>query len=148
MLSLFAGRLDRKSYIVGNGLALGILFAAVLIFVIPIAILDLLINGANSSQIFKVLYLIVVVPAVMWYFFFMILMVRRLHDLGYPGLLVVILFTLSEGAGRVLDIWILHLAGLILIALLCALPGQKSRNNFGNKPPKRFKIAMLIPNLN
>jgi uncharacterized membrane protein YhaH (DUF805 family) len=148
MLSLFAGRLDRKSYIVGNGLALGALIFAVLIVVVPVAILDLVINGPNSSQVFKVLYSIALIPAVMWYFFFMILMVRRLHDLGYPGLLIVILFTASEGAGRLLDIWILHLAGLVLIALLCTLPGQKSRNNFGNKPPKRFKMAMLIPNLN
>ena len=69
MLSLFAGRLDRKSYIIGNGLALGVLLAAMLIIWLPVAILDLVINGSNSSNVFNVLYGIVIIPGAMWYFF-------------------------------------------------------------------------------
>lgn len=147
MLDLFAGRLDRKSYIIGNAVALGVLFVAVLIIVIPTAILDLLINSNRDSSLFDVLYMILLVPGAAWYFFFMILMVRRLHDLGYPGLLAVIAFTFIELAGRLLDLWILNLFGILFIALLCIVPGQKSRNQFGNKPTRQFHLTVLKPNV-
>jgi uncharacterized membrane protein YhaH (DUF805 family) len=147
MLDLFAGRLDRKSYFIGNGLALAMLLGAVLIIVVPIAILDLLINNNRQSDVFSAFYLLAVIPGGMWYFFFMILMVRRLHDLGYPGLIAVILFTLIEAFGRIMDLWILNLLGILFIGLLCVLPGQRIRNKFGNKPPRRFQLAVLKPNV-
>lgn len=144
MLPAFNGRITRTTFVFGNAIGLGVLAFIALIYIVPLAILDIVINGSNPSPVFPVLYSLFIIPALFYFFFFAVLFVRRMHDIGYPGMLILWSFIFVEAAARLLDIWPLNILGLLIILGLCALPGQKVRNNFGPKPHKKFALKDLV----
>lgn len=137
MLPAMNGRINRRTYIIGNLLALGVLGAACAIIVLPIAILDIALNSRTADEILGVLYYAVIFPALLYYFYFAVLMVKRAHDFGWPGLLLFFGFTAAELLARALDLYWLNIAALLIIAFFCLRPGTKVRNNFGPVPRKR-----------
>lgn len=139
MLPAFKGRINRKTFLAGNIVGIALLGFAALIYIVPLALIDIVVNGQNVSPIFKALYALFLIPGIFYFFYFSVLFVKRMHDIGYPGLLILWLFIIGELVSRVADIWALNLVGLVLILGLCALPGQKRRNNFGPKPQKKFR---------
>lgn len=144
MLPAYRGRINRKTFLAGNVVGLSALGFAALIYIVPLALADIIINGSHNSSIFKLLYMLFVIPAVFYFFYFSVLFVKRLHDIGFPGMLILWLFIGSEIGARLLNLWELNLLGILIVLALCALPGQKSRNNFGPKPSKKFRSADLV----
>lgn len=145
MLPAFKGRINRKSFVLGNALGLATLGFVALIYIVPVAVVDILVSGSGgSSPVFKALYALFIIPALFYFFFAAVLFVRRMHDIGYPGLLVLWTFIISEVVARVADIWVLNILGLVIVLGVCALPGQKTHNNFGPKPHKKFRINDVI----
>lgn len=147
MLPAYRGRINRKSFVAGNVLGIGLLGFAALIYIVPIAIIDILITSVANftavEPVFKVLYSLFLIPAVFYFFYFSVLFVKRIHDIGYPGILLLWLLIGSEVAARVLDISLLNLLGVAIVALAVVVPGQKIRNKFGAKPTKRFNLKEL-----
>lgn len=144
MLPAFNGRLTRTGFVIGNAIGIAILGFIAFIYIVPLAILDIVINGSNGSEVFKILYMLYGIPALFYFFYFCVLFVRRMHDIGYPGMLILWIFIGLEGVARVADIWLLNLAGIVIVLGLCALPGQKTKNTFGPKPHKKFAIKDLL----
>lgn len=147
MLPAYDGRINRKTFLLGNIVGLALLGFAALIYIVPLAIADIVINSAGNSGgsiIFKFLYGLFVIPAIFYFFYFTVLFVKRMHDIGYPGLAILWGFIGLELAARLFDIWILNIVGLLIVLGVCALPGQKVRNNFGPKPHKKFSLDNLV----
>lgn len=145
MLPAFKGRINRKTFLLGNAIGLAILGFIALIYIVPVAIVDIIVSGSGSSSpIFKVLYFLFIVPALLYGFFAAVLFVKRMHDIGYPGMLLLWTFIILQVLARAVDIWELNVLGLLIIMLVCFFPGQKRRNNFGPKPQKKFKLDDLV----
>lgn len=145
MLPAFKGRINRKTFVLGNAIGLALLGGVALIYIVPVAIIDIIISGeGGSSPVFKVLYSLFIIPALFYFFFAAVLFVKRMHDIGYPGMLLLWTFIIMEGVSRVIDLWELNVLGLIIILGVCGLPGQKDRNVFGPKPHKNFKLHNLV----
>lgn len=145
MLPAFKGRINRKTFVLGNGIGLALLAAVALIYIVPVAIIDIVISGSGgSSPIFKALYSLFIIPSLFYFFFAAVLFVKRMHDIGYPGMLLLWGFILIEILARVVDIWELNILGIVIILGVCALPGQKDRNYFGPKPHKNFRLHDLV----
>lgn len=140
MLPAYKGRINRKTFVLGNIVGLSVLGFAGLIYIVPLALIDIVVNGSNVSSVFKVLYAIFIIPAIFYFFFFSVLFVKRMHDIGFPGLLILWIFIIGEGVARVADIWELNILGFLLLLAVCFLPGRKKRNNFGPRPGKKFKM--------
>ncbi len=141
MLPAFKGRINRKTFVLGNALGLAVLGFVALIYILPIAVIDIVVSGSGgSSPVFKVLYGLFIIPSLFFFFFAAVLFVRRMHDIGYPGMLLLWTFVILQLASRIADIWLLNIIGLIILLGVCALPGQKKRNNFGPPPAKKFKV--------
>lgn len=143
MLESLSGRINRKTFIFGNLVAAGVLLFFVLIIVLPLAILDLAINNKTFDEIVGVLYLAVIFPLLLYYFYFVVLMVKRVHDIGLPGLLLVIAFTAALLLGRINSLWFLNLISIGLFLFLCIKPGASERNNFGPVPRRPFRLNHL-----
>lgn len=144
MLPAYHGRINRKTFVFGNIVGLAILGFAALIYIVPVAIIDIVINGSNPSSIFKLLYYVFLIPAIFYFFFFTVLFVKRMHDIGYPGILILWIFIFAQIVSQLLGIWQLSVLSFVILLGVCALPGQKIRNNFGPKPSKKFKINDLV----
>ena len=140
MLPAFEGRINRKTFAVGNLIGLAILGFAALIYIVPLAIADIVINGSHVSLLFKLLYGLFVIPAVFYLFFAAVLFVKRMHDIGYPGLLLLFALVAVQVFSRLSDLWQLNIISFVIILGVCALPGQKNRNDHGPKPGKKFKL--------
>lgn len=144
MLPAYNGRINRKTFVIGNAVGLGLLGFAALIYILPLAIADIVINGSSGSTLFKFLYGLFVIPAIFYFFYFTVLFVKRLHDFGLPGMLILWTFIISQAGARVLHFPIITLLGIVVVLGLCVVPGQKARNNFGPKPHKKFRLNDLI----
>ena len=148
LLDAFHGRINRKTFIIGNLVGLGVLGFAALLFFVPVALIDLVINSARDSDlgagVFKIIYSLFIIPVIFWFFFFSVLFVKRMHDIGYPGMLILAAFIIVEILGRLLDIAVFNLVGILLMFGVALLPGQKGRNNFGAQPTKKFYLKNII----
>lgn len=147
MLPAYKGRINRKTFIFGNLIGAGVLGFVALIYIVPLALIDIVINslsGNDISGIFKVLYSLFLIPAVFYAFYFSVLFVKRLHDIGYPGMLILWSFIFLLAFARLTDISIFNLGALLILAGVTLLPGQKARNPFGQKPHNKFKLADVI----
>jgi len=138
MLGALHGRIDRKTFIIGNLVAFGAFLAAAALIMIPLAIVSLVLNSRAFDEVMGVLVLVIAFPAIFYYLYFCMLMVKRAHDIGWPGLLLVLGFTLAVVFGRVLDLY-----QLIILLFFALKPGMKARNNFGPVPRKKFKMDNL-----
>lgn len=143
MLNAFEGRINRRTFLVGNGLALGVLIALVAGIIIPVAILDIAFGDRPGGQIISLFYVLAAIPAIMYFFYFCVMMVRRLHDLGYPGLVPTTVFVLIFIVGRLLDFNILNFLLVIFFIFLCAKAGQPEKNQFGPKPRRKVSRNRL-----
>ena len=144
MLPAYHGRINRKTFLLGNIVGLSLLGFAALIYIIPLAIADIVINGSNGSVLFKFLYGLFVIPAIFYFFYFTVLFVKRMHDIGYPGMLMLWAFFILEFIAFFFGFRELNLVVFIIIAGVCFMPGKKVRNNFGPKPHKKFKLQDLV----
>ncbi len=145
MLPAFKGRINRKTFLLGNAIGLGLLGVVALIYVVPVAICDIIISGSGGSNpVFKVLYALFIIPTLFYLFFAAVLFVKRMHDIGYPGLLLLWGFIILEVLAHLADVRLLNILGFVIILGVCSLPGQKDRNSFGPKPHKKFKIHDLV----
>ena len=144
MLPAYKGRINRKTFVLGNLIGLAALGFAALIYIVPLALIDIVVNGSEGSVVFRALYGLFVVPAIFYFFYFSVLFVRRLHDVGMPGMLLFWSFILLMGCARLLDIWILNVVALAILAAVVLLPGQKRSNAFGAKPGPKFRLASLV----
>lgn len=146
MLPAFKGRINRKTFVIGNLIGLGVLGFIGMIYILPIAIIDLVVNSlakANASGFFKILYGFFIIPVIFWFFYFSVLFVKRMHDIGYPGLLILWGFIIVEVIGHLMTLPILNALGFLVLIGVALLPGQKVRNPHGPKPGKKFKLADL-----
>ncbi len=145
MLPAYKGRINRKTFVLGNAIGLGVLGFVALIYIVPVAIIDILVSGAGgSSTVFKVLYSLFAIPALFFFFYASVLFVKRMHDIGYPGLLLLWSFIILEVVSHLINLWFLNIIVFFVLAAVCALPGQKERNTFGPKPNKKFKLESLV----
>lgn len=144
MAVLLDGRINRLTFMIGSGIGLAIMILIITIFIVPVALIDIVVNGSHVSVAFKPLYYIVfLVPGFIYFIYFCILAIKRAHDCGYPGVPILLVFTIAEVIGRLADLWILNFVSLLLLGLLFIIPGQKTRNNFGARPPTRFRMSSL-----
>ncbi len=146
MLNALSGRLNRRTYIVGNVIAIGALIFVCALIMIPLAILSLVLHSKLFDEGVSLLVKILILPLMLWLFYFVVLMVRRLHDINLPGLLVVVVFFGLMAIGRVMDIWLLNLLGMLIVLTICLIPGKKHRNQFGPHPRKRVNFDDLKVN--
>lgn len=146
MLPAYKGRINRKTFILGNAIGLGALSFAALLYIVPVAIFDIMISAFTengAAPLFKVLYSLFLIPCIFYFFFFTVLFVKRLHDIGYPGMLILWVFIGIQVGSQLFGLWQLHLISLAILLAICALPGQKGRNNFGPKPSKKFRLQHI-----
>lgn len=145
MLPAFRGRINRKTFILGNMVGVAVMGFIALIYIVPIAVIDIIVRGSdNAPWLFKGLYSLYLIPGIFFLFFFAVLFVKRMHDIGYPGMLILWTFIIIEALARVADIWLLNILGVVVLLAVCALPGQKSTNSFGPRPGKRFRLQQLV----
>lgn len=145
MLPAFKGRINRKTFVLGNAVGLAVLGFIALIYIGPIAVIDILVSGSGgSASIFKVFYAFYAIPVLFYAFYGAVLFVKRMHDIGYPGMLLLWVFLLLQVVSRLADIWILNIIGLVIVLGVCALPGQKKHNSFGPTPHKKFRLRDLV----
>lgn len=142
MMPLLEGRIDRKTFVLGIAVGLGVLLAVIIIFIIPIGLIDIIVNQSNRVS-FKPIYFIFVVPAVVYIFYFSVMAIKRAHDFGWPGVPLLFLIGVSEVISQFTGWWLPHLLVLLMLLALCVLPSQKERNKFGPRPHKRFRFANL-----
>ncbi len=70
MLPAFKGRINRKTFVLGNAVGLGLLGFAALIYILPIAVIDILVSKpGGSSPVFKTLYFLFAIPVLFYLFF-------------------------------------------------------------------------------
>lgn len=112
--NLFRGRITRKHYILG-------LLLLALVAVIPLLILF---GGDEGLRVFA--YIILAVRL----FFGFSLHIRRLHDIGKSGWMV--LLTL------------IPIVNLILIAVLLFSKGKDETNQYGNRPPLNANLFDVL----
>jgi len=143
MFPALQGRIDRKTFIIGNLIAFGAFLMAAALIMIPLAIVSIVANSGTLDEIIGFLVFLVAIPGIFYYLYFCILMIKRAHDIGWPGLLLVSGFTLAVIFGRILDIYQLNFLAILILLFFCIKPGMKSRNNFGPVPRKKFKIGNL-----
>lgn len=146
MLNALSGRVNRRTYVIGNIIALGVLFLLCALIMIPLAILSLVLHNKLFDEGVSVIVKILILPILLWLFYFVILMIRRLHDINFPGLIIVVAFFAFMGFGRLMDLWLLNLAGVFVILAICLIPGKKHRNQFGPHPRKRVNFEDLKVN--
>lgn len=145
MLNAFHGRINRKTFIFGNLIGLGALGFVAFILLVPPAFIDIILNNSVSHLIYKTFFYFLLLPGLVYFFYFSVLFVKRVHDIGYPGMVWLGSFVLSEILAKLTDISMFNLIGALIIAAICVLPGQKIRNEFGGKPHKVFKLTNVIP---
>ncbi len=142
MMPLLEGRIDRKTFIMGSAVGLGILLAVIIMFIIPIGLIDIVVNQSHSVN-FRPVYFIFAIPAIVYAFYFGVLAIKRAHDIGLPGVPLLIIVGIAEFISRLTGWWIPHLLALLLLLLLVIYPSHKGSNKFGPRPHKRFRIANL-----
>ena len=143
MLSALHGRINRRTFVIGNAIGLAVLVFFTALIVLPLAIIELALNSDRVDTILNPLYYLVAFPALLYYFFFVTLMVKRAHDVGWPGFFIATGFTVAVALGQVFELFPLNLLALLTILFFALKPGQKSRNNFGPVPRKAFKLEQL-----
>ena len=143
MLKAFQGRINRRTYIVGNLMAIGFLAVAVFLIVIPIALLQLLLDGRTGSSFLPLFYVLAAIPAILYYLYVIVLLIRRTHDIGFPGIILAACFTGLLIFGRLFDLNILNILGALVIIALAIIPGQPKKNSFGPKPRKKLSKNKL-----
>ena len=143
MLKAFKGRINRRTYIVGNLMAVGFLAVAVFLIVIPIALLQLLLDGRTGSDLLPLFYVLSAIPAILYYLYAIVLLIRRTHDIGFPGIILAACFTGLLVFGRLFDLNILNVLGILIILTLAVVPGQSKKNSFGPKPRKKLSKNKL-----
>lgn len=129
----------------GNLIGLGALGFVAFILLVPSAFIDIILNNNVSHLIYKTFFYFLLLPGLAYFFYFSVLFVKRVHDIGYPGMIWLGSFVLSEVLGKLTDISLFNLIGALIIVAVCVLPGQKIRNQFGGKPHKKFAVASVIP---
>lgn len=140
---MLKGRINRRTFLAGNLIALAILIMVCLLIVLPTAILDLVINSKASDVIFQVLYYSVALPGVIYLVYICIMMIRRAHDFNMPGLLMVTGFVLLLVLGKMTGVNMFNLFAVIMFIALMSVPGSKNRNSFGLPPRKKLRLADL-----
>ncbi len=143
MFSALNGRIDRKTFIIGNLIAFGAFLVAVALIMIPLAIISLAFNSRTLDEVIGILMFAVAFPAIFYYLYFCILMIKRSHDIGWPGLLLVVGFTVAVIAGQMTSLYYFNFLAVLIFAFFALKPGMKSRNNFGPSPRKKFKMSNL-----
>ena len=144
LLDAFRGRINRKTFILGNLIGLAVLGFAALIYIVPVAIVDIVVKGSEIPFIFKFLYALFLIPILFYLFYFSVLFVRRMHDIGYPGMLILWITIGLQVIWRLMDVWGLNILGLIIVLLITLIPGKKDRNSFGPRPGKKFKLENIV----
>lgn len=142
-MPLLEGRIDRKTFIIGSGVGLGFLLGVIIVFIVPIALIDIVINLSNDINFRPVYYIILIPAAVIYAFYFSVLAIKRAHDFGFPGIPLLGLVGILEVTSRLSGQWLPHLLVLMLLVVLIVLPGHKGSNKFGPSPHKRFRFANL-----
>lgn len=137
------GRINRKTFIYGNLIALAILIFVTMLVMIPVAILELVMNNKTADSVLNSAFYLLALPVIIYIFYICVLMVKRAHDLGWPGLLISIGFVLSLVLAKVLDINYFNMVAVLVIVGLAIMPGAKKRNNFGPTPRKKFSFEAL-----
>jgi uncharacterized membrane protein YhaH (DUF805 family) len=140
MLPALNGRINRKTYIIANLIALALLGVACAVIVVPVAILDIAANGTRISDVLSIFYYAVILPVFLYAFYFSVLMVKRAHDFNSPGILWVAAFFALQIISRYFDLFTVNLISLGILAFFCIKAGSKTRNNFGPSPREQFRL--------
>lgn len=143
MFNALQGRIDRKTFIAGNALAFGAFLLAAALIMVPLAIVSLVLNSKTYDEIMGVLVLTIAFPGLFYYLYFCMLMIKRAHDVGWPGLLLVIGFTVGIVVGQLTPLYQFNFLAALIFLFFCLKPGMKSRNNFGPAPRKKFRLENL-----
>lgn len=121
--SPFSGRLNRKSYAIGEFI---VLVTSVLLFV-TLVLLGKAILGDNSAGLLIPSLLVAYLAAFLAH---LSLNLRRLHDLGWHGSLAVCVVVPGVNA--------------ILLLCLLLLRGEEKPNKHGGVPAKRVQLRQVI----
>lgn len=144
MLPALNGRINRKTYVIANLVALAVLGAACAVIVVPVAILDIAANGSRISDVLSIFYYAVILPVFLYAFYFSVLLVKRAHDFNSPGLLWVMGLFASQIIARLFDLYIFNLLCILIVLLFCLKSGTKARNNYGQKPREKFRLKDIL----
>lgn len=119
------GRINRKTFIYGNLIALAILIFVTMLVMIPVAILELVFNSKTVDSVLNTAFYLLALPVVIYIFYICVLMVKRAHDIGWPGLLISIGFVLSLVLAKALDINYFNMLAVLILVGLALVPGAK-----------------------
>lgn len=137
------GRINRKTFIIGNMFGLFVLGVISFLVIVPLALIDIVIKNKEADSIINSLYYIVAFPALLYLVYLSVLMIKRAHDIGLPGLLIVIGFFTAIVVSKLTGVHYFNLFSLLILFALALIPGNKTRNNFGPTPRKKFKLTEL-----
>jgi uncharacterized membrane protein YhaH (DUF805 family) len=137
------GRINRKTFIIGNLVALAILGVICFIVVVPVALLEIVIKNNIVDHIFNTLFYILAFPALLYLYYVSVLMIKRAHDIGLPGLLIALGVITCIIVAKLADLHYFNLLAILIVFGLALAPGARGRNNFGPMPRKKFRPSEL-----
>lgn len=140
-MNFFKGRIDRKTFMLGMAIVGGLTVVIALALLFPIAVIGLVVPLISSSPILE--KIILLIPASFFAIAGFSLFIKRAHDLGSDG---AIWFGALVGAVviRVMaDNAIANLLPILVIVLLCALPGNEGSNRYGRQPSKKLRVKAI-----
>ncbi|MCK5286005.1 MAG: DUF805 domain-containing protein [Candidatus Pacebacteria bacterium] len=119
--NLFKGRINRMQYLFRS---IGVFISfVVFIFIIRFVVSDI---GGN----FSLAYFIGVLSIPIFLFILFSLVVKRFHDMGYPGIIALLIFVPP--------------VNIIVKFILILYPGQKKINIYGDIPSKSLSLKKLL----
>jgi len=111
--NLFRGRIKRLEYF------LGVILFPIIIFYIYFYSVDLIFSLVAPNSIF-IYSTFLLVPTILLLFFAMALSIRRLHDISWNGIAVILIF--------------IPILGQLFFLILLFVSGDKKENIYGHKP--------------
>ncbi len=137
----FKGRINRRTYLVGSIISVATAGLLMVFVLIPFAILDFMLPSVGASEIIRWLQkILLIIPAGYFLLMTLLLTSRRAQDFGHNGTKWIIALALIFLAKHYLGHPIFSLLLLIVIGLLCLVPGVQRRNKFGGKQPAKLNL--------
>lgn len=143
-MSLVQGRINRRTFIAGGALSLFLTGAIVFFLMAPFVFIELVASWQNNAFINLLEKAFLIIPGGFLLFATFALVSRRAQDFGSNGTNWTLLLIGLVVANHFLSQMILSLATAAVLGFLCLKEGDKRRNNYGGKPPKKVHLPAVF----
>lgn len=136
-----SGRINRRTYFIGSAISVATAGIFMIIVLIPFAFLELVLPNWESDGVIGLIQkAFLIIPAGYFLLMTLLLTSRRAQDFGSNGTKWTIALAVAFLAKHYLDYQIITFIVLIIIGLLCLVPGSNKRNKYGGKQPAKLNL--------